>query len=102
MTPEHPHQVSSDVNPMNPCRRLSKLLESSDSHSVVEVGTPYYTSPEICAAAQYSFSADVWSMGVILYELLCLEVRAHRVARVGQDNTSDYWSSLCFRLFEFI
>ena len=35
------------------------------------VGTPYYLSPEIVQSQPYSFSTDVWSMGVILYELTC-------------------------------
>lgn len=36
------------------------------------VGTPYYLSPEIVQSQPYSLSTDVWSMGVMLYELCAL------------------------------
>lgn len=36
------------------------------------VGTPYYLAPEVLASAPYAFSADCWSLGVILFELLTL------------------------------
>ena len=35
------------------------------------VGTPYYTAPEVISGKGYSLSCDLWSMGVILYELIC-------------------------------
>jgi serine/threonine protein kinase len=34
------------------------------------VGTPYYLSPELITSAGYDGRADIWSLGVILYELL--------------------------------
>jgi len=36
------------------------------------VGTPYYIPPEIVDNKPYNFSADVWSLGVILYEMCTL------------------------------
>ena len=42
--------------------------------SVPQVGTPYYTSPEMCNNQPYGFPSDVWSLGIVLYELLSLDV----------------------------
>lgn len=37
------------------------------------VGTPYYLSPEIVQSQPYTLSTDVWSMGVMLYEMCALK-----------------------------
>jgi NIMA (never in mitosis gene a)-related kinase len=37
------------------------------------VGTPYYISPEIIEGKAYSLMTDIWSLGVILYELCALK-----------------------------
>jgi len=37
------------------------------------VGTPYYISPEIVSNKSYNFKTDIWSIGVILYELCALK-----------------------------
>ena len=36
-------------------------------------GTPYYLSPEIVQSKPYNVKTDVWSMGVMLYELCALK-----------------------------
>jgi NIMA (never in mitosis gene a)-related kinase len=36
-------------------------------------GTPYNMAPEVCANQKYDSKADVWSVGVILYELITLK-----------------------------
>jgi p21-activated kinase 1 len=36
----------------------------------VVVGTPYWMSPEVIRGLQANYKACVWSMGVVLYELL--------------------------------
>jgi len=35
------------------------------------LGTPHYMAPEIILSKGYSFPADVWSIGVCLYEFMC-------------------------------
>ncbi|RMZ86179.1 hypothetical protein DV737_g239, partial [Chaetothyriales sp. CBS 132003] len=51
---------------------LSKLMQSHDFASTY-VGTPFYMSPEICAAEKYTLLSDVWSVGCIMYELVTHE-----------------------------
>lgn len=47
---------------------LSKQMHSHDFASTY-VGTPFYMSPEICAAEKYTLRSDVWAVGCIMYEL---------------------------------
>ncbi|PYI21722.1 G2-specific protein kinase NimA [Aspergillus violaceofuscus CBS 115571] len=47
---------------------LSKLMNSQDFASTY-VGTPFYMSPEICAAEPYTLRSDIWAVGCIMYEL---------------------------------
>lgn len=43
-------------------------MQSHDFASTY-VGTPYYMSPEICAAERYTLYSDIWSLGCVMYEL---------------------------------
>lgn len=47
-------------------------MQSHDFASTY-VGTPFYMSPEICAAERYTMSSDIWSVGCIMHELCALE-----------------------------
>lgn len=48
------------------------MIKSHDFASTY-VGTPYYMSPEICAAERYTLKSDIWSLGCIIYELCARE-----------------------------
>lgn len=48
------------------------MIKSHDFASTY-VGTPFYMSPEICAAEKYTLKSDIWSLGCIIYELCSRE-----------------------------
>ena len=52
---------------------LSKVLNSSKELIKSNVGTIIYMSPEIIKDDYYSFSSDIWSLGIILFELCLLK-----------------------------
>ena len=47
-------------------------------------GTPTYLAPEIMEGRGYSYAVDLWSLGIILYELLC------GPAPYGNDSSDPY------------
>ena len=51
---------------------IAKVLAQTLQKARTCVGTPYYLSPEIVQSQPYTFSTDVWSMGVMLYEMCAL------------------------------
>eukprot|EP00656_Telonema_subtile_P008599 TRINITY_DN14010_c0_g1_i2.p1 TRINITY_DN14010_c0_g1~~TRINITY_DN14010_c0_g1_i2.p1 ORF type:complete len:682 (-),score=265.15 TRINITY_DN14010_c0_g1_i2:192-2237(-) len=52
---------------------IAKVLESTRAYARTQIGTPFYISPEICNNHKYTSATDLWSLGVILHELLALE-----------------------------
>ena len=48
-------------------RLLSRLVLDS-----LQVGTPYYLSPEICEEKPYNELSDVWAFGCVVYEMCTL------------------------------
>ena len=45
-------------------------LESSDSKTTFQIGTPGYLAPEVLLGQPYSFSCDVWGIGALMTVLL--------------------------------
>lgn len=53
---------------------IAKCLSCTLDNARTVVGTPYYVSPEIVRNEPYSFKSDIWSLGVILYEMAALRM----------------------------
>lgn len=52
---------------------IAKVLDHTAGQAVTVIGTPGYLPPEVCNNRPYGIKADVWALGVVLYELLALE-----------------------------
>lgn len=48
---------------------IARVLSHTREKVKTIVGTPYYLAPELIENKPYSFSGDMWSLGVVLYEL---------------------------------
>jgi NIMA (never in mitosis gene a)-related kinase len=53
---------------------IAKVLDASIDQASTQIGTPYYLSPEICESLPYGQKSDVWSLGIVLFELCALEL----------------------------
>lgn len=51
---------------------LSRSLAHSSAMAQTKAGTALYMAPEICEGKEYDRGADVWSLGVTLYEVCSL------------------------------
>ncbi|CAE8628866.1 unnamed protein product [Polarella glacialis] len=52
---------------------ISKVMEDTLAEAATVVGTPSYLAPEICESLPYGSKVDIWSMGVVFYELMALK-----------------------------
>lgn len=52
---------------------ISRQMETLTPMAMTACGTPYFMPPEVCMGKPYDSKADVWAVGVILYELITLE-----------------------------
>ena len=62
---------------------IAKSLKQSMEKIKSVVGTPYYMSPEICDNKDYTNKTDIWSLGVVLYELCALRPPFDSVSIAG-------------------
>lgn len=49
---------------------LSKILGDGGEMAQTMVGSPIYMSPEVLSNRPYNQKADIWSLGVLIYEML--------------------------------
>jgi serine/threonine protein kinase len=53
---------------------ISKRLDSTQERANTVIGTPSYLAPEVCDNMPYDTKADIWSLGVVFYEMLALDL----------------------------
>jgi len=49
------------------------LVPPETSIEMSNIGSPLYMAPEVIYSQAYNFSADIWSLGSVLYQLVCGE-----------------------------
>lgn len=49
---------------------FSKKLKNKSQINRTICGTPLYMAPQVVQKHTYSYKADIWSIGVILFEML--------------------------------
>lgn len=75
------HIIHRDIKPANILLKqgVAKLSDFGFSRVVEDphktqkltlLGTPLYTAPEILSTSNFSNKCDVWSMGIVFYEML--------------------------------
>jgi len=53
---------------------LAKVMGEETKYATTNVGTPLYMSPEQLKEGRYNEKSDIWSAGILLYELAALRV----------------------------
>ena len=53
---------------------ISKKFMKTMEKAKTMVGTPYYLSPEIISGNPYDAKSDIWSLGVLLYEMMTFKM----------------------------
>ena len=74
---------------------LCSILPSSLAFAQSKVGTPLTVAPEILSEQSlYNTKVDVWSLGVVLYQLMTLRVPFTMDRGVHQDNFNNLFSKI--------
>lgn len=84
---QHLHKrgfIHRDIKPHNVFQTSKGVVKLGDlgAHTYIAelnqaqgfVGTPAYIAPELYQMRAYSYPCDVWSLGVVLYEMLALDL----------------------------
>ena len=71
---EEPSEDGKDATPVAKLADFGVSRARSNNTVMVRTfyGTPLYASPELCDNQPYTEMTDIWSLGVVLYELAAL------------------------------
>lgn len=78
---------------------ISKSLEDFDAMAMTQCGTLYYLAPEVCRGEPYNHKADIWALGVIIYELITLRKPFDTMSQASKANSTE---TVFGNLFEMI
>ena len=53
---------------------IARVLSNKQSFAKTLKGTYYYMSPEMLSGREYNLKSDIWSLGVLFYEMAALEL----------------------------
>ena len=53
---------------------IAKKFQKTTDKAKTFIGTPYYLSPEIIDGKPYDSKSDIWSLGVLLYEMMTFKM----------------------------
>ena len=48
-----------------------QLKQTNGLRTFTIIGTPHYMAPEVMLGKGYSFAVDIWTLGILMYELVC-------------------------------
>jgi NIMA (never in mitosis gene a)-related kinase len=82
-----PENVFLDVNQVVKLGDLgiAKQMSTPFQQSKTFAGTFSYMAPELFGSTKWTLKADVWALGILLYELCMLQVPYSSIAEILQD-----------------
>ena len=89
---------------------VSKIIKEKVLRT--QTGTPYYASPEVWRDEPYSYKSDLWSIGIVIYEMCALEppfngkdldelyenVIQGKINRINKCYSDDLWNMILMLL----
>ena len=79
---------------------VAAYTKSEHNRRTTIIGSPLYFSPEMIAKSSYAKEADIWSLGIIAYQLLCgyfpFKIEKYEELKEIVDREIEYPSNLAF------